>query len=392
MQRPVYELAKVSEPLDGKFFLVPGVAEKLGMEFVNGLYGLLRYEPDGSLPIHWAAGRNYTVALRERLGIYDCLQVAGGGHYDLGIRSNADINHNIVTYYGGKPEQTIQPPTADAGLFVSHTAYYEDGQLAEKENINPLGSYSSASAKRKIDNTVSAHMTLLDEEPQIITPLYVGRFEYDIPDQHGDPQTAILMLVPAMGDRFDATLLRPLTRVIASGSYAGFETQFRERYASLLKSCFETIGLSIASAHLHNINHNQPTAGNAAVFKTSDGDMLPYLTDWDTMTRPSAEDAPYARALDLIIAIQSNASVIYALFERGDIGNQSASYAMSMTVVGILAGYLMKMGRRPRDILSPRDLAPLIGNQMSNNHILNHLANLVTIPTLNYANDVRLKA
>lgn len=381
MDARIYKLQEVAKPLDGNLYLVPGVADMLGMEFLESLYGMLRYDTDrdDSLPIHRAAGRNYTVPLPRQFGAYNGLQVAGGGNYDLGIRSNDDVGNAVLLIFNDSPEHIIEPPSEHSGLFTGYTTYYEGGDMVEKANINPVGSYSAQSAKRKIDNTTQAHRALRESDPGVWTPLYVGRFEYDVADQNGDPQTAMLFLVPQLGERFDELLLRPLRYAVLNGDETdpNFDRNFRERYLEVLAPCFRGFGLGLAATHLSNLNHNQPTAGNVAVFKLADGGVLPYVADWDTMTQPPAEDVAMSRALDVGIAIRSSASVIFALFEQGSINEKSARYAMGMTVIGILEGYLSRIGKRPQDVLNPRTVAPFIDSRMRNIEVMEYIAGLI---------------
>lgn len=286
-----FQLDVPASPLEGDLYLGKEAANMLGPEFVEGLYKALRYDVDQPLSVYNAAGRNYYIPLTEAIGPYDALQVAGGGNFDLGITSNHNVEDSIVAPETPEGPLLIAPPSANSGLFTSYTAYYEGGEVIERQNINPVGSYTAESAARKIEQTRAAFGMLTAAKAGVITPMYAGRFEYGVPDQSGDPQTAILMLVPSMGLRFDSKLLLPLNALRRGEAPEGdeFTEQLKPYHDAVIAPRFVSIGRGMGITHEAGLNHNQLTPGNADAL-ASHGVLVPYITDWDTTTTPNDAD------------------------------------------------------------------------------------------------------
>lgn len=340
-----FELQRDVEPLDGQLYMQRSVHELVDNGYLEAINGMLRFRSQ-DLPIVSAAGRNYHVPLPEPVGDYDCLQVAGGGNLDLGVRTNDGIPHGIVAVpFTEGQAQVIEPPSSE--LFTSYTTYYENGGLVDKTNANPVGSYTERSASRKIANTLAAAEHMRSAGYEVLAPIYAGKFVYDVPDQNGENQTAMLLLVPSMGQRFESTLLSPITS-LASGYEVPefFEESLGAYYQQVLGDKFQRIGQAIAVLHTQGLNHNQPTPGNVAILDYEDGTSTPYVTDWDTMTIPTSSDAEMARALDVSIALATNVSMPLWAFENKAIGKDATVSALGFTACHLLSGYLTRMGQR----------------------------------------------
>lgn len=332
-------------PLDGTLSIRGQFRDLIGMEFIEGLHSTLRFEQDGALPTYNAAGRNYYVALPEPIGMFDSLQIAGGGNYDMGIRSN-DVPNGIVTI-DVDDGATISPPSESADIFTSTTTYYEDGQLVHKENANPVGSYSSLSADRKISNAVKIGELLASSDSNVVVPIQIGKFEYAVKDQNGDPQVAILMLTPNMGKRLGEVTLLPLEHAI------GYPETPPEEFAQLtqkhtdkqVKPRLEVVGAGIAEIHKVNINHNQLTGHNVDALLLGDGTTAPYITDWDTMTTPIEDDRARAQALDILVAVRSLSGLPLELLKKDLIDIDLAAEIIIKNSIGIIGGYILAMGK-----------------------------------------------
>jgi hypothetical protein len=344
-----HRLASPPTPLEGELYIGRPYTEFFGTEFFEGVEQALRFSKVQTLPIYNAAGRNYYIPLPEPVGPYDAVQVAGGGNFDLGVRSNQDREDGIVTVDLGEGLKVIMPPSETSGLFTGHTSYYENGEMVSKENINPVGSYTARSARRKIESTQTAAKSLQGADSTVITPMYVGSFEYEVPDQFGEPQTAILMLVPSMGHRFDGQLLIPLKNIL-NGRGPAPGPQFNEAlidyYEGILSPCFLTIGRGMAETHGLGLVHHQLTPGNTDALVGPGDILMPYITDWDTMTRPGPSDEAKSKALDMSVALKAACLGIRKLSEIDAIEPAIAADLISGTALDLLKGYYMGQKRR----------------------------------------------
>lgn len=359
-----FELALSRESLDGDLHMNRQIGEQLGNEFVEGVDHALRFDHDQRLSIYNAGGRNYYIPLPEAVGPYDALQVAGGGNFDLGITSNADVEDSIVDPVAAGDERVIYPPSETAGLFIGYTHYYEDGKLVEKPNVNPVGSYTAESANRKIENTRLAFGTLAASGAGVIIPMYAGKFEYGIPDQAGGPQTAILMLVPSMGRRLDSKILLPLNAVrsgIAPEPGGPFTEQLIPFYrASILPRLF-SVGYGIATTHNVGFVHHQLTPGNTDALN-SDGVLVPYITDWDTMTTPDDADKSRSQAVDMLVAFQSASNGLRRMSRTELIDQPTAARLILETSLSLLKGYFEGKGGLYAKHIDPQDAVSVAVN------------------------------
>ena len=353
-----FRLAPTPSPLEGELHLSNGMAGMFGAEFIEVVHSALRYAPHPDLRIYNAAGRNYYVPLPQAAGPYDALQVAGGGNFDLGITSNEGIEESIVDPEATEGDRIVVPPSEAAGLFTSYTTYFEAGRRVEKTNINPVGSYTSRSASRKIEATQRAFGLLTAPSMGVITPRYVGKFEYAVADQFGEPQTAILMLVPSLGRRFDAKLLVPLNALRAGQAPpAGepFAEELRPYHRTVVLPQLFSIASGIATMHRAGLNHHQPTPGNTDAL-IAPGDMyVPYITDWDTTTEPSAEDRARSQALDMFIALQTASAGLKRLARLEAIGKAAAAELVLETTLALMEGYFTGRGGLYAKIIKPED-------------------------------------
>jgi hypothetical protein len=298
------------------------------------------------LPVYNAGGRNYYIPLPDEVGPYDALQVAGGGNFDLGITSNAGVEDNIVYPEADEEARVISPPSETAGLFTGYTCFYEDGKLVEKPNVNPVGSYTAESANRKIEQTQAAFGLLAASGAGVITPMYAGKFEYDVTDQFGEPQTAILMLVPSMGRRFDSKLLLPLNALRmgkAPEPGAQFAKELKPYHQAVILPRLFSIGWGIAAIHQEGLIHHQLTPGNTDALK-SDNVLVPYVTDWDTMTVPNDADRPRSQAVDIAVALQAASTGLKRLLRLEVIDEKTVADLILETSLNLLNGYFEGKG------------------------------------------------
>jgi hypothetical protein len=271
------------------------------------------------------------------------MQIAGGGNFDLGITTNSGVQDSILVPVSTEETRIVVPPSKDAGLFTGGTVFYEDGRCVLKENINPIGSYTSRSADRKIDQTTEAFERLTAKSAGVIAPLYIGRFEYDVPDQFGEPQTAILMLVPSYGQRFDARLLMPLTAYLtgqAPPAGQEFGDVLDAFYQDSLMPRMTAIGHGISIVHnTTDMVHHQLTAGNTDALIAPGRRLVSYITDWDTTTKPKDQDRLGSQALDLSIAMESASAVAIRLARQEAIDTDTAAKLILYTGLALLKGY-----------------------------------------------------
>lgn len=364
-------------PLEGTLSIRGQFRDMVGMEFIEGLHDTLRFEREGALPVYNAAGRNYYVALPKPIGMFDSLQVAGGGNYDMGIRSN-DVPNGIVTF-DVDGDSKIAPPSDSADIFTSTTTYYEDGKLVHKENSNPVGSYSSVSAERKISNAVKIGDLLADTDSNVVVPIQIGKFEYAAKDQNGDPQVAILMLTPNMGKRLGEVTLLPLQHAI------GYPETPPERLAKLtrrhaeqqVQPRLEVVGAGIAEIHKVNINHNQLTGHNVDALIMSNGSTAPYITDWDTMTTPIEDDKTRSQALDVLVAIRSLSGVPLELLKKDMIDMDLTAELIARNAIGIIGGYIKAMGKPLPATLSRQSVFEIALEDTSTNRSLDVLVDIL---------------
>jgi hypothetical protein len=344
-------------PLEGDLHIGRQWAGQFGMDFVEGVNAALTYSPDQPLQVLNASGRNYYIPLPEPAGPYDALQVAGGGNFDLGITTNSGVQDSIVDPESGAKPRVVAPPAENPDLFTSYTLYHEDGQDVEKQNINPIGSYSAQSAARKIEQTELAFATLAARHTGVITPKYVGKFEYALDDQNGEPQTAILMLVPSMGMRFDSKLLVPLTAMRAGRSPepgSDFAEELIPYHQAVISPRLFCIGAGMATMHRSGLVHHQMTPGNSDAL-TMGNKLVPYITDWDTATVPDESDRVRSQAIDMVIALQTASAAIKRLTRLEMIGRQTAAGLVIDTVVNFLSGYFESKGEPPSGHLGTQD-------------------------------------
>lgn len=341
---PNYEfrLDVAAGPVDGNLFMEQPVRELLNDDFVEGVSEALRFTEAQRLPVLNALGRNYYIPLPNAIGPYNAMQIAGGGNFDLGITTNQDVEDSIIVPTSTEDTRIVVPPSENSGLFTGCTVFYEDGQCVIKENINPVGSYTSRSATNKIDRTREAFAQLTAVAAGVIAPMYAGKFEYEVADQFGDPQTAILMLVPSYGQRFDAKLLMPLTaHLLGKAPPPGqqFADELKAFYKGSLMPRMSAIGGGIAVVHAAGMVHHQLTGGNTDALVSPDRILVPYITDWDTTTIPDEADKLGSQALDIAIAIESASAVAVRLAKLEAIGMGAATDLMLYTGFSMLRGY-----------------------------------------------------
>lgn len=329
-------------PLEGELDMDESMQRLLGPEFVSGVHAALRFSQQQVLPVYNAAGRNYYLPLPRKLGPYDALQVAGGGNFDLGITSTGDVQDSIVDPDAAPEDRVVVPPSEGGELFTSDTMFYEDGACVERTNRNPIGSYAERTATQKIENTQRAYGTLAAQGAGVITPKYVGKFAYEVADQYGDSQTAILLLVPSLGRRFDHKLLLPLN-LLRDGQAPPAGEKFAQAldayYKQTLLPELHSIGWGIEAIHAAGFTHHQLTPGNTDTLPGPENVHVPYITDWDTMRQPSEADIKRAQALDMAVAFQSASTIVKRLVRLEMIGQEAASELLMNTVLTMLAGY-----------------------------------------------------
>ena len=329
------ELVLPEQSLDGALHLGTSALDSLGEDFIEGLGNALTFNGKPHPKIINPQGRNYYMALPNPYGAFDSLQISGGGNFEIGIRSNSDVDDGIVTLEPDTGPRLITPPDSQAELFTGVTVLYEGGQLVDRKNPNPLGSYTHRTAEQKIANTREAAVRL---GGRVAVPYVLGRFEYDLADQNGEPQTAILLLVPQLGRRFDATLLHPLGVLRGVNRDAVTSESIVDYYEEIIGPRLSAIGLAIGEIHKSGLNHNQLTPGNTAVIER-DNMGLGYITDWDTMTEPSTDDRIMAQALDMTVAFRTNAAPTLALYREHAIDKVQACDLIGLTVCQLLGGY-----------------------------------------------------
>lgn len=346
-------------PLEGDLHIDRQSRDLLGSEFIEGVHSALRYSQEQVLPVYNAQGRNYYIPLPSPIGPYDALQIAGGGNFDLGITSNGDVEDSIVTPpETSEKSRVIVPPSEKSGLFTGHTVYYENGELVEKTNINPVGSYTARSASRKIEQTQTAFGLLAAKSEGVITPKYIGKFEYEIVDQFGEAQTAILMLVPSLGRRFDSKLLLPLNALRAGQAPAPgaeFTEELHPYYGATILPRLVSIGWGVAITHEAGLNHHQLTPGNVDALAAPDKTLVPYFTDWDTMTVPSDEDRARAQALDMVVALKTASTGLTRLVQLEAIDRKAAANLVLATTLSLLEGYYEGRGGLYAKYIKPED-------------------------------------
>lgn len=345
-------------PLDGDLHVNRQFRDLLGLEFIDGVHNALRYARQQKLPVYNAQGRNYYIPLPRSIGPYDALQVAGGGNFDLGITSNGGVEDSIVSPDADEESRIVVPPSENSGLFTGYTMYYENGELIEKTNINPVGSYTARSASRKIEQTQAAFGLLAAKSAGVITPKYVGKFEYEIADQFGESQTAILMLVPSLGRRFDSKLLLPLNALRAGQAPAPgaeFAADLKPYYGATILPRLVSIGRGIAVTHETGLTHHQLTPGNVDALVAPDNTLVPYLTDWDTMTVPADTDRARARALDMVLALKAASTGLTRLVRLEAIDGKEAASLVLATTLSLLEGYYEGRGGLYAKHIKPED-------------------------------------
>jgi hypothetical protein len=343
MANYAFRLDVAAGPVDGNLFVEPQVQRLLGDDFVEGVDGALRFTETQRLTVMNAQGRNYYIPLPDAIGPYNAIRVAGGGNFDLGITTNSGVEDSIITPISTEDTRIVVPPSEGSGLFTGQTMFYEDGQCVVKENINPVGSYTSRSAGHKIDRTMEAFAKLTAIAAGVIAPMYAGKFEYDVPDQFGDPQTAILMLVPSYGKRFDAKLLLPLHAYLTGqGPAPGqeFTDRVKAFYEDSLMPRMSAIGSGISVIHAAGMVHHQLTGGNTDALTAPNRRLVPYITDWDTATVPNEADMPASQALDVALAIGSASAIAIRLFKLEAIDIDTTRDLILYTGFSILKGYL----------------------------------------------------
>lgn len=345
-------------PLEGVLEMDRPMQDLLGPDFLAGVYSALRFTKEQTLPVFNAAGRNYYLPLARRLGPYDALQIGGGGNFDIGITSTGDVQDSIVDPQADEKDWVVVPPSEDAGLFTGQTMFYEDGACIERVDRDPIGSYTARSANQKIENTQTAFNLLSALNAGVITPRYVGKFMYDIADQFGDPQTAILLLVPSLGRRFDSTLLLPLNAMRAGKAPTPGE-KFVENlvpyYQAILVPRFYAIGRGIETAHAAGLTHHQLTPGNTDALVAPDKVLVPYITDWGTMKVPSVSEEKRAQALDMTLAVQAASSMLKRLVRQEVIDEKTAADLALDTVRSMLGGYHESRGTLDGKTVYPVD-------------------------------------
>jgi hypothetical protein len=344
--------------LEGNLHIGRQFHDMVGPDYIEGVDRALRFMPKQVLPVYNAGGRNYYIPLLDPIGPYDALQVAGGGNFDLGITSNEGVEDSIVSPEVYEQARIIVPPSEDSGLFTSYTMYYENGEYITKANINPIGSYTARSAARKITQTSEAFELLPAQKAGVITPKYVGKFEYEIADQFGEPQTAILMMVPSLGRRFDSTLLLPL-RVLLEGNAPPLGKEFADELEPFYKGSIVprlfSIGQGIAAVHRAGLSHHQLTPGNVDTLHLSENAQVPYITDWDTTTIPVDDDRLKAETLDVVLAIQSASTILTRLVRLEAISPDAAAGFALATALSLFQGYSTGKHSLPIEDISAED-------------------------------------
>ncbi len=333
------------EPLEGDLYIARQWSDRLGHDFVERVYDSLRYAGDASQPVYNASGRNYYIPLPEPIGPYNALQVAGGGNSDLGITTNSGVQDSIVSRHD--TDRLITPPREDPGLFTSYTMYHENGEQVERTNVNPIGSYSARSAKRKIEQTEAAFSLLPAQQAGVISPKYIGRFEYGIADQFGEPQTAILMLVPSYGLRLDSKLLLPLQAIEAGVELPSDKTvgeELEPYHKAIIRPRLFSVGWGIGAMHRMGLVHHQLTPGNTDALEAIGNTLVPYITDWDTMTTPAEADLPRSKSIDMLVAVQAACTGLKRLARMEAIGTETAAELVMDTVARMLQGYFEGRG------------------------------------------------
>jgi hypothetical protein len=345
-------------PLEGDLDIDRESRDLLGDDFVEGVHRALRYSQEQILPVYNAQGRNYYIPLPSSVGPYDALQISGGGNFDLGITSNGGVEDCIISPEGGEASRAIVPPSENPNLFTGSTLCYENGEYVERVNHNPIGSYTSRSANWKIEQTQVAFGLLAAKGAGVITPKYVGKFEYEVADQFDEPQTAILMLVPSLGRRFDSKLLLPLN-ALRAGKAPTIGAQFAEElqpyYKAIILPRLQSIGRGLGIIHKIGLNHYQPTPGNTDALNAANNGLVPYITDWDDMTVPSSADRPRAQALDMAVAIQTSSAALTNLVRLEAIDKEAAADLALATTVSLLEGHRTDMPIKrttPEDVVN----------------------------------------
>ncbi len=337
------EIVPQPTPLDGTLYVQKSFMQCVDAAFLEQFGNAIQFTSGPKPRVFNAHGRSYHMALPEPIGMYDTLQVSGGGFSEMGIRST-DLDSSILIRRTDKGGSKIVPPTTRE-LFSGTTTFFEQGRLIGKRSTDPLGGYAAREAEIKLSNMRTAAQAIRDAdiEDVVYLPLHAATMSYNEKDQYGENITALVFIVPNRGCRLDADLARPLAYAslvpkeqwkpnIGDLLIAGMELDFASR--------FRAIGKGLSALHGAGITHNQPTAGNTDAYKLTNGTDIAYFADWDTLQRPAPADKKMAQANDLVVAMISAAEVAVRMHSVELLDATQVVKAVRTVMHSYLQGYM----------------------------------------------------